>query len=167
MFEVATERLRLIPLEYEYLLMLKDSRPELENALGLNESDYTFSGIYRDIRSEHIEFWIENVQSLSEEDYRWHTNWEIVDKSDNVSIGTASFMGSPNRKGEVILGYFIAEDRRRQGFMSEALVALSDWAIKFGKAKRVISFVEKESEAVDRLLLKCGFRKEVIYVKET
>lgn len=166
MFEVTTDRLRLIPLEYEYLLMLKDSRLELENALGLNESDYTFSGNFRDIRTEHVEFWIENVQSLEEEDYRWHTNWEIVDKEENTSIGTASFMGAPNRKGEVILGYFIAEHRRRQGFMTEALVALSDWAINIGKAKRVISFVEKESEAVDKLLLKSGFRKEVIYVKE-
>jgi len=165
MFEITTERLRLVPLELDYLLMLKDSRSEFENALGLNESNLSFSGVYQDIRMEQLEFWLENAQSL-DEDYRWHTNWEIVNTELNESIGTASFFGAPNRKGEVILGYFIGEQHRRQGYMTEALKSLSDWAIKFGKAKRVISFVESESAALDGLLQKCGFRKEVIYVKE-
>ena len=166
MFEITTDRLRLIPLEYDYLEMLKDSRPEFENAMGLNESNLSFQGVYQDIRMEQLEFWLENAQSL-DEDFRWHTNWELVDTSLNVSVGTASFFGSPNRKGEVILGYFIGDQHRRQGYMTEALSALTDWAIKFGKAKRVISFVESESAALDGLLKKCGFRKEVIYVKET
>jgi RimJ/RimL family protein N-acetyltransferase len=51
--------------------------------------------------------------------------------------------------------------------MSEAITEISNWAITFGGAKRVISFVEKESLAVDKLLTKSGFRKEVIYVKDS
>jgi RimJ/RimL family protein N-acetyltransferase len=166
MFELKTERLRLIPLEYEYLKMLNYSRRELENALGLDEYNFEFEGDYREIRRETLMFWLDNAHEM-DSDYRFNTNWEIVLESENISIGGASFMGAPNRKGEVILGYIMAPDYRNKGYMSEAITEISNWAITFGGAKRVISFVEKESLAVDKLLTKSGFRKEVIYVKDS
>lgn len=164
MFEIETARLRLIPLEYDLLNILKDSRKELEKVLGLDEFDFQFEGEYRDIRRETLMFWLENSQSI-DSDYRFHTNWEIVLKEDNKSVGGASFMGAPNKKGEVILGYLLSPLYRKKGIMSEAIDEISNWALKFGGAKRVISFVEKESEPVDKLLTKCGFKKEIIYVK--
>lgn len=164
MFEIKTDRLRLIPLEYDYLLMLKDSRSEMEEALGLEKSNLQFSGIYRDLRKEAFLFWLENAQD-DNSDYRWHTNWEIVLTEENKAVGGASFLGAPNKKGEVILGYIINQEYGNKGLMTEAVEAISNWALEFG-AKRVISFVEQESEAVDKLLTKCGFRKEIIYVKE-
>ncbi|MFY0673324.1 MAG: GNAT family N-acetyltransferase [Bacteroidia bacterium] len=166
MFEIETERLRLIPLEYDYLKMLTYSRAELENALGLDSYTFEFDGNYRDLRRETLMFWLDNAHEM-ESDYRFNTNWEIVLKSENKSVGGASFMGAPNRKGEVILGYIIAPDFRKNGIMTEAITEISNWAINFGGAKRVISFVEKESLAVDNLLTKSGFRKEVIYVKDS
>ncbi|MBI1184535.1 GNAT family N-acetyltransferase [bacterium] len=165
MFEIETPRLRLIPLEFDYLEMLSNSRKELEEALGLNQSHLDFSGEYRVLRNETFLFWLENAHSM-DTDYRWHTNWEVVLKDENRSIGGASFLGAPNRKGEVILGYIMDPKYRKNGYMSEAITEISNWALTFGGAKRVISFVEQESEAIDRLLKKCGFRKEVIYVKE-
>lgn len=166
MFELKTERLRLIPLEYDYLEMLSNSRQELEQALGLNESTLDFSGEYKELRTETFLFWLENAHNL-ESDYRWHTNWEIVLAGENRSIGGASFLGAPNRKGEVILGYIIDKNYRKKGYMTEAIKAISQWALTEGGAKRIISFVEKESPIIDHLLQKCGFRKEVIYVKDT
>lgn len=164
MFEIKTDRLRLMPLEYDYLLMLKDSRKEMEEALGLEVSNLQFSGVYKDLRKEAFLFWLENAQDVSS-DYRWHTNWEIILSEENIAVGGASFLGAPNKKGEVILGYIINPEYGNRGLMTEAVAAISDWALSFG-AKRVISFVEQESPAVDRLLNKCGFRKETIYVKE-
>ena len=165
MFEIKTDRLRLIPLEYDYLMMLKDSRKEMEEALGLEVSNLNFSGEYRDLRKETFLFWLENVQDVST-DYRWHTNWEIVLSEENKVVGGASFLGAPNKKGEVILGYIITPEHGNKGLMTEAVNAISNWALESGGAKRVISFVEEDSPAVDRLLTKCGFRRETIYVKE-
>ena len=165
MFEIKTKRLRLLPLDYENLMLLKESRADMEQNLGLVSSNLTFSGEFRELRAETFEFWLENAGDM-DSDYRWHTNWEIILAEENRSIGGASFLGAPNRKGEVILGYILHQDYRKKGIMSEAISAISDWALKEGGARRVISFVQKESEAVDKLLKKCGFRKEVIYVKE-
>lgn len=165
MFKIETEHLELIPLDFEQLLMLKESRAAMEESLGLKPSNLSFSGEYRDLRKETFEFWLENAQNI-EADYRWHTNWEVVLKEENRSIGGTSFLGAPNRKGEVILGYIIDPNYRRKGYMSEAVEAVTKWALDQPECARVISFVEEESEAVDRLLKNCGFRKEVIYVKE-
>ena len=164
MFEITTSRLRLIPLEFDYLEMLKNSRSELENALGLEPSDYEFFGKYLDIRIESFMFWSENLQSLKT-DYRFHTNWEIIVQGENKSIGSASFLGAPNGKGEVILGYFIDPNYRRKGFMTEAIREISDWALANG-AKKVVSFVEEDNPAIEGFLATCGFRKETIYVKD-
>ena len=164
MFEIETERLRLIPLQHDLLNILSESRRDLEKVLGLNEFDLAFEGEYNDIRKETLMFWLENSQAV-DTDYRFHTNWEIVVKDENISVGGASFIGAPNKKGEVILGYLLSPKYRKMGIMTEAINEISNWALTFGGAKRVISFVEKESEAVDRLLTKCGFRKEIIYVK--
>lgn len=165
MFEIGTERLRLIPLEYDHLEMLKESRADMEDALGLERSGLKFSGEYRDLRKEAFEFWLENGRN-ADVDYRWHTNWEVVLKDENKSIGGASFFGPANRAGEVVFGYIIDHKYRNQGYMTEAVNALTDWALQHDEVWRVISFIEKESEAIDKLLKKCGFRKEVIYVKE-
>lgn len=168
MFELTTDRLRLIPLDFENLLLLKESRKDMESNLGLEHSGLSFSGEYRDIRAETFEFWLENVQDV-ETDYRWHTNWEVVLKDENRSIGGTSFLGAPNRKGEVILGYIVDSGYRNYGYMSEAVNAITEWALAQDGVARVISFVEQDSknlEAVERLLDKCGFRKEVIYVKQ-
>lgn len=168
MFELQTERLRLLPLDYENLMLLRESRADMERNLGLEVSGLSFSGEYRDVRAETFEFWLENAQEM-DSDYRWHTNWEIVHREDNRSIGGASFLGGPNRKGEVILGYIIDPHYRGHGYMGEALNAISEWALQQPKVERVISFIEsasKNKEAVEKLLAKCGFRKEVVYVKE-
>ena len=140
----------------------------MEHNLGLNNSELNFSGEYRDTRAEAFEFWLENAHNDSS-DYRWHTNWEVVHTKKNRSIGGASFLGEPNKKGEVILGYIIDKDFRNKGYMTEAVSAISDWALQHGGAKRVISFIEhnsKDSKAVNKLLKKCGFKKEVRYVKQ-
>ena len=64
-----------------------------------------------------------------------------------------------DENGEVETGYGINEKYRCQGFMSEALTAISDWALNQSKVLKVIAETEKENTASHKVLQKCGFKK--------
>lgn len=55
--------------------------------------------------------------------------WLVVKKEDLRVIGDAGFKGEPDLRGEVEIGYGIAEEERRKGYGFEAAKVLVDWAL--------------------------------------
>ena len=47
-----------------------------------------------------------------EDEYVWYTNWQIILKEENVSIGSACFKGEPDENGVVEIGYGLDEKYR-------------------------------------------------------
>lgn len=167
MFQITTKRLRLLPLSYENLLLMVEDRAQMEINLGLEPSSLAFHGEFKELRDETFAFWLENGQNENL-DYRWCTNWELILTEENRSIGGLSFLGGPSSKGEVYLGFIILKEFRQHGYMTEAVEAISNWALEQEGVKKVISFFDGnlENKAVEKMLLKSGFRKETIFVKD-
>ena len=74
---------------------------------------------------------------------QWLTNWQIILAVENRAIGSACFMGPPNEKSEVEIGYGINDPYYGHGYMTEAIVALSAWALQQDGVKVVTAKTNK------------------------
>lgn len=71
-------------------------------------------------------------------------------------VGVAALIGRPDDEGEVELAFGIGPEFKGRGYASEAVKALSDWALKHG-AKRVVTHLDAEDVGAQRILSKNGF----------
>ncbi len=85
-------------------------------------------------------------------------NWYLVltDDDKRVLIGSGGFTGAPFN-GEVMIGYSILEQYQRQGYGSEAVNGLVNWAFAHQSVTRIVAETLMENKASICLLEKCGF----------
>lgn len=85
----------------------------------------------------------------------WYAPWKMALKNGPASIGDLCFKG-PARDSAVEIGYGILPEFEGNGYMTEAVQAMTRWAFD-----RSVVFVEAETEpenkASQRILEKCGF----------
>lgn len=95
--------------------------------------------------------------------FAWYTNRLIYRKEDDAYIGSIAFMNSPEKDpdkiGLVEIGYATEEAFRGQGYMTEAVAAMVEWALSQPKVYGLIAGVQDGNPASDRVLEKCGFVK--------
>lgn len=156
MFQIQTKRLRLVPLDTAQLAMLADGRTVLEQHLGLTPSGLQISPGMQEEIEEALTFWREFTEKHPER-YQWGTNWEIIHRQDNCTIGGIGLGGFPNPHGQVTVGYHIDPRRQRQGYAPEALTALRDWALKHTECTQMMAFTPVENAPSQKVLAKCGF----------
>lgn len=149
-----TERLRVILLTIEQFELLLSGTDKIEKELGLILSGETLD--------EHTQQAMEYnyKEALKYPDsYLWYTNWQIILKAENKSIGSACFKNKPNERDEVEIGYGTNTDYRNQGYMTEAAATMCKWAICQTEIKSVIAETEKSNIASQRVLQKVGMTK--------
>ena len=71
-------------------------------------------------------------------------------------IGEIGFVGAPS-DGSVMIGYAIVPSARRQGYATEAIAALSEWALAQPEVAEVRAQTLPDNEASIRALLRAGF----------
>ncbi len=95
--------------------------------------------------------------------FAWYTNRLIYRLEDDAYIGSIAFMNSPEKDpdkvGLVEIGYATEEAYRGQGYMTEAVSAMAEWALAQPKVLGLIAGVQDPNPASDRVLGKCGFVK--------
>ena len=93
--------------------------------------------------------------------FAWYTNRLIYRKEDGAYIGSIAFMNSPEKDpdkiGLVEIGYATEKNYRGQGYMTEAVRAMTEWALSQPKVYGLIAGVQDGNPASDRVLEKCGF----------
>jgi len=159
MFFIESERLKMIPLTNQLLKLLHTDRPKMELSLGLNISSMDIDPFYKnEVDDAMLNFWLPKTLE-NPEAYMWYTNWEIILKSENVSIGGMGFAGEPNENGEVETGYMIDGQHHNKGYATEALQLLSQWAFTQQKVKAIIVHTFDHNLASRKILTKCGFHE--------
>jgi [ribosomal protein S5]-alanine N-acetyltransferase len=95
----------------------------------------------------------------------WRTGksycWLIFSRDDEKLLGA---IAARNDQG-INLGYVLARPFWGQGFMSEALNAVVDWAFTIPSVFRVWAVCDLENVASARLLERNGFRQEGVLTK--
>ena len=134
---VETERMYLYSLSDEEMRLVieKESDPEMKQA-------YT----------EMLE------GSLSNPDKRiWYAIWnmELKDES-GIIVGDFCFKGLSD-DGVIEIGYGLKEEYRHYGYMTEAVKAITEWALSQENVKQVKAETDAENIASQKVLLQSGF----------
>ena len=82
--------------------------------------------------------------------------WVLERKEDGVTVGDLSFKGL-GQDGCVEIGYGTYEPYQNRGYMTEAVSAMTRWALEQGSVKRVEAEAESDNAASQRVLEKAGF----------
>lgn len=150
---IRTQRLLLFPLTLSQLKLGLTDLPALEAKLGLS--------ISRDVLTERVEGAIrkkiKKMTAMDEAYHPWQTYWLIIISENNFGAGLAGFKGVPNENGSTEIGYGIDPVYQNQGFTSEAVKALVDWAFQHSFCNTVTAS-DVENPASRRLLEKLGAR---------
>lgn len=149
--EINTERLRLIPLDLENLILLLRDYQQLERNLNLTVTDNQLEGPLNEVMGVLIA----RVRG-NPEDYLWYTNWVIVLRTENKIIGGFGFKGIPDEKGMVEVGYGIDPPYQNKGYMTEAAQAAVKWALTQPKVEVVTAQTLRTNSPSQRVLEKIG-----------
>lgn len=148
-----TERLQIIPLTYEQLVLYIRCDGSLEKAMGLNPTNRQISPELKEALEETI---LPNVANQNQ-NYLFSTLWSVVLQPENRMVGDLCFIGEPSSAGELEIGYGTYEAFRQKGYMTEAVEALIEWAKKQAGVRSIIASTEKNNAASYRVLLKNRF----------
>ncbi len=74
-----------------------------------------------------------------------------------ILIGSGGFKGKPDVEGSVEVGYGVLPEFQKQGYATEAVQALVNWALAQKSVERVIAEAFPDNIPSVRVLAKCGF----------
>lgn len=151
---IETTRLRIVPLTVEQFHLLLCSIDKMEQALGLNPSDEYLDEHVQQAMEAQYQKALKNMDN-----YHWFANRQIILKAENKAIGSTNFKNSPLESCDIEIGYGINFNYQNQGYMTEAVEAMCEWAITQANVECVIAETEKENYASQKVLQKCGMRK--------
>ncbi|MBB4714345.1 GNAT superfamily N-acetyltransferase [Streptomyces luteogriseus] len=86
----------------------------------------------------------------------WGT-YALVRREDGRAIGAMGFHGVPDGAGRVEVGYDLVEGARGHGYATEALRALSAWALERDEVRTVVANVERDNLPSQNVLARAGF----------
>jgi RimJ/RimL family protein N-acetyltransferase len=85
--------------------------------------------------------------------------YQMIRRADDRVIGDIGFMGPPDATGAVSVGCAITPDARGQGYGTEALAAVLDWARLQTGLTCVLADTTRSNVASQRLLERVGFHR--------
>lgn len=87
----------------------------------------------------------------------WYAVWFMeLKENPGTIVGDFCFKGVGN-DGTVEIGYGLREGFCGNGYMTEALLSISEWALKQDGVKKVIAETTEENEASKKVLQRAGF----------
>lgn len=91
-------------------------------------------------------------------DYMWYTTWVVILKSEKRIIGHIMLKGYPDLNGEVIIGYYMQEEYRCNGYMTEALRRFTQWVFLNSDVKSIVADTLKSNKLSQKVLLKIDMK---------
>lgn len=142
--------------ETERLYLYPTSDDEMRSLIA-NEADEEMKQAY----TEMLE------GCLLEPDNRiWYAVWNMeLKKVSGTIVGDFCFKGLGN-DGVVEIGYGLKEEYRHQGFMTETVKTITEWALSQEGVRAVEAETDPENMASQNVLMKAGFAKNGIIGEE-
>ncbi|MCU0339230.1 MAG: GNAT family N-acetyltransferase [Spirosomaceae bacterium] len=159
MFRLQSARLQLIPLNLDQLLLYKNDYAALCRSLGVEPLAIVMEEVFQaEFDDALVNYWIPQT-AANQTDYRWFTNWLMVENGTNVPVGGIGVAGLPNDEGETEIGYGLGIAHRGKGYATEALALLSHWVLSHGFVKAIIAHTPVDLKGSQRVLEKVNFKK--------
>ncbi|GGM03280.1 acetyltransferase [Streptomyces fumigatiscleroticus] len=87
----------------------------------------------------------------------WGT-FALVRREDGRAVGAMGFHGAPDEEGRAEVGYDLAVAARGHGYATEALRALSAWALAREDVTTLFATVDRDNTPSQRVLTRAGYR---------
>lgn len=151
---IQTERLELILLTPNQLKLWSEDISALEIELDCSYRGELMEGSFLNIVKNQYEIAKKDIDN-----YLWHSFFLLIRKKDRVVVGSADFKHIPNENGEVEIGYGLGKEFEHNGYMTETVQAMCDFAVKQNNVRNVIAETYLDGFASQRILKRCGFKK--------
>jgi len=152
---IETERLILLPLNYDQLVKYTKCDNSLEEELKLSKTSRTISPELNEALEQTI---LSKVADTSK-NYLYSTLWIAISKIENKMVGSFCINGEPNERGEIEIGYGTDEEFQNRGYMTEIVSGIIDWTKNQTVVKSIIASTDKINIASAKVLEKNGFTK--------
>ncbi|MEV7322390.1 GNAT family N-acetyltransferase [Streptomyces sp. NPDC093970] len=83
----------------------------------------------------------------------------LVRREDGRAVGGLGFHSAPDEDGRVEVGYDLTESARGQGYATEALRALADWALPRPDVSSLFATIEPANTPSQAVVTRAGFTK--------
>ena len=150
---IETERLILKPLHHDQLLKYIKDDHSLEEELGLR---HTRKNISPELQEALQQSTLPEVFD-QDRNYCYKTLWIVIAKAENTIVGDISFIGEPDQRGEIEIGYGTYEAFRGKGYMTEAIGRIVEWAKEQPEVQAIFASTEKANTASYAILEKNNF----------
>lgn len=147
-----SERLALTPLSLQELERLADGSQDFLEASVLTETIHS-AVLHK----------IENMKKLPSDTYLWLTYWLIQKQDGGQGIGVIGSKSLPDEDGYAELGYAIAREYRRRGYLTEAMTEFLDWMYEWPFCSGAVLYIRDANVPSIRAAKKCGFLYEEMY----
>lgn len=148
-----TRRLTGFPLSYEQVLQYLACDGSLEQDLALRTDRQQVPPILQTRLEETI---LPNM-AAEESASPLSALWLLVDRQKHRIIGSFFFKHPPNAQGEVEIGYGTEQGYQKQGYMTEAIGGLIDWAIEQSPLHVLLAETAQDNIASQKVLQKNQF----------
>jgi len=102
---------------------------------------------------------LEKIPSSDPDDWPWITYWLIRVPPKKFGAGLIGYKGPPDSNGEVEIGYGIDPSYANQGYTTEALLEMVNWAFTNSYCLRILApKTLRSNPASNRVLQKAGFQ---------
>lgn len=144
-----TQRLSLRKLEP------KDDKQTFDYRSNRKHFPYVDMPLYTDIGQarayrEKINVGIENDQWIL---------WAIANKKDDTILGTATLWNLDDKAHTAEVGYGLYPGNLGQGYMTEALKAVTDFGIKVMQLSTIDAYTHVDNQPSRALLVRCGYKE--------
>lgn len=85
--------------------------------------------------------------------------WFVIHSDINLVIGDVGFKGKPNDQKMVEIGYGINSDFHNNGFATEAVIGIKDWAFATNQVEKIVAECAEGNVASIRVLEKIGMSR--------
>lgn len=83
--------------------------------------------------------------------------WVVIEAESDTVVGDIGFIRPPDDAGEIEVGYSIVPSRRRRGYATEALKALTKWAFEQPGVSAILAGTDPDNDTSQRVLRSAGF----------
>jgi len=152
---IETDRLIILPLNYEQLDLYLQANGRLEKLLHLTDNGRT---IAPDVKEMVKAFTLPKIKKASSYNYLFMTFWIVVEKETRTIVAELGFKGEPDEKGGVEIGYGTMPAQRGKGFMTEAVAGMINWAKMQVGIKYILAETEEKNIASMKIVQKNNFQ---------
>jgi ribosomal-protein-alanine N-acetyltransferase len=150
---IETPRLYIKPLNYQQLIKYAKCDNSLEEELMVTINARTISPELQE--AIHQTF----LPQLKDKPtgHLFSTLWTAISKADNKLVADLCLVDEPNAAGEIEIGYGTYAEFEGQGFMTEIVAGITEWAHTQKSIRAIIASTDKSNRASNRVLEKNYF----------